>query len=75
MPWDMFKADVAGGMVYSVPLGPEPYRRGRSVLGWIERLSDGFRRYDTDNPGPVKSDAEEAILDLIEHRAYEDALD
>jgi hypothetical protein len=45
----------------------------RNVLGWIQSLPSGWRLfgYEDDHNAPLLRTPDEAVLDLIEHDAWE----
>jgi hypothetical protein len=43
----------------------------RNVLGWIQHLPSGWRRYGYGDDAPIVHTLDEAISDLIEYDSYE----
>lgn len=43
----------------------------RNVLGWIQSLPSGWRRFGYDDDAPLLRTPDEAVLDLIEYDAWE----
>jgi hypothetical protein len=43
----------------------------RNVLGWIQHLPSGWRRYGYEDDAPIVPTVDEAICDLIEYDSHE----
>jgi hypothetical protein len=61
--------ELEGGTVYAVK-NPDIARPG-TVIGWIQQLPEGWRRYGYEDPVPVLATSAEAVDDLIKYDAYE----
>jgi hypothetical protein len=61
--------DLEGGTVYAVK-NPDIGRSG-TVIGWIQQLPEGWRRYGYGDEVPVLATSAEAVDDLIKYDAYE----
>jgi len=72
--WDLRETVLDGGaVVYAIGTGPAD-RAGMSVLGWVELLGDGsWRRWPPDGGAPAFHDAEQAVLDVLEYTAHQNA--
>ena len=66
---DLKPTGLEGGTVYAVK-DLDSSRPG-SVLGWIQKLPEGWRRYGYGDDAPVLGSSSEAVDDLIEHDSYE----
>jgi hypothetical protein len=60
---------LEGGTVYAVT-NPDLTRPG-NVLGWVQQLPQGWRRYGYGDSAPVLATPAEAVADLITYDAYE----
>jgi len=61
--------DVEGGTVYAVK-NADIVRPG-TVVGWIQQIPEGWRRYGYEDKVPVLATSAEAVDDLIRYDAYE----
>jgi len=66
---DLKPTKLEGGTVYAV-LDLETRRPG-SVLGWVQHLPQGWRRYGYGDAAPVLATPDQAVDDLIGYDAYE----
>jgi hypothetical protein len=66
---DLKPTELEGGTVYAVK-NPDIARPG-SVLGWIQQVPEGWRRYGYGDKTPVLATSAEAIDDLIKYDSYE----
>jgi hypothetical protein len=61
--------ELEGGTVYAVK-SPDAASPG-SVIGWIQQISEGWRRYGYGDEAPVLATSAEAVDDLIKYDSYE----
>ena len=68
MRFELKPSGLAGGKVYAVH---DLTRRRPGVVGWIQRLPSGWRRYGYEDNAPILRSMDEAVNDLIEHDSLE----
>jgi hypothetical protein len=66
---DLKPTGLEGGTVYAVK-NPDMTRPG-SVIGWIQHIPEGWRRYGYEDTAPVLATSAEAVDDLITYDAHE----
>jgi hypothetical protein len=67
--FDLKATGLERGTVYAVK-NPEITRPG-SVLGWVQQVPEGWRRYGYGDQVPVLATSAEAVDDLIKYDAHE----
>jgi hypothetical protein len=66
--FELKPSGLADGTVYAVH---DLAGRRPGVVGWIQRLPSGWRRYGYQDDAPILRSMDEAVDDLIEHDSLE----